>query len=172
MQSIFNAIGTAVDAVARALFVVGGVLLSAMMLIITADVVTRTLFGISGGAIRVVVAGGVELVRFTLLFSILCTLPAVVERGQVVVESFTTRMPQHIKPLLFAVYLLGFCAFGAMLAYGWYGSGMGALDYDEVTQDLAIPMAPLYFAAAACAAVLSVRSLICAFRAFAGKVTA
>lgn len=172
MQSIFNAIGTAVDAVARALFVVGGVLLSAMMLIITADVVTRTLFGISGGAIRVVVAGGVELVRFTLLFSILCTLPAVVERGQVVVESFTTHLPQHVKQLLFAIYLLGFCGFGVILAFGWYGSGMGALEYDEVTQDLALPMAPLYFAAAACATVLAVRSFICAIRAFAGKVTA
>ncbi|HEX5513081.1 MAG TPA: TRAP transporter small permease subunit [Gammaproteobacteria bacterium] len=172
MHAILSKFAWAVDSAARALFVVAGVMLTAMMLIITADVVTRSLFGMSGGAIRLTVAGGVELVRFALLFTIVCALPAVVERGQVVVESFTGWMSAQGRQVLFAIYLLGFCGFGVVLAYGWYGGGVAALRNGETTQDLGIPMAPLLFAAAACAAVLAVRSFICAVRSFAGKVEA
>lgn len=172
MLVLLTRFAAAVDAAARALFVLAGVLLSVMMLVITADVASRTLFGVSGGSIRLIVSGGVELVRYSLLFTIACALPAVVERGQVVVDSFTTRMPERAKQLLFAAYLLGFCGFGVLLAVGWYGGGLSALRYGEMTQDLSIPIAPLYFAAAACAVLLALRSLVCAVRAFAGREAA
>lgn len=172
MYTVLAKLAWVIDGIARLLFVLAGCLLAAMMLIITLDVAARTIFGVTGGAVRFVVAGGVELVRFTLLFTILCTLPAVVERGQVVVESFTGWMSARSKRILFAAYLLGFCSFGAVLAYGWYSSALIAQRSGETTQDLGIPMAPLLFAAAACAAVLALRSLLCALRSFAGRLEA
>src|SRR5690625_1317644 len=170
MYAVLTRLAWVVDGIARLLFLVAGCMLTAMMLIITIDVIARTVFGLSGGAIRGVVWGGVELVRYALLFTILCTLPAVVERGQVVVESFTVWMSPRSKRALFAIYLLGFCGFGAVLAHGWYSSGLIAQRSGVTTQDLGVPMAPLLFAAAACAAVLAVRSFICALRSLAGRL--
>ncbi|HLQ85701.1 MAG TPA: hypothetical protein VK110_06070, partial [Salinisphaeraceae bacterium] len=61
-------------------------------------------------------------------------------------------------------YLLGFCGFGALLAWSWFHSGTAALEYNDVTQDLRLPTAWLYFGATGCAVVLAVRSALCALR--------
>lgn len=169
-NTIFTKLAWLVDAAAQALFFVAGAALVFMVLVVTVDVFTRAIFGMSGGAIRLIVSGGIELVRFALLFCIVCTLPAVVERGQVVVESFTSRLPARAKQLMSALYLLGFTVFGVILAWGWYDSAIVALQNREITQDLGIPMAPMLFAATACAVILAIRSLLCAVRALAGEV--
>lgn len=162
----------AVDGAARVLFNLARVLLALMMLVIVIEVVGRALFGATGGAVDITVPGAIELVRFALLFTIVGALPYMVENGQVVVDSLTTGLSERLKERMFAIYLLGFCAFGALLAYGWYQSGAGALEYGEVTQDLRIPMAWPYFGAAACALVLALRSALCAVRFMRGEPTA
>jgi hypothetical protein len=49
---------------------------------------------------------------------------------------------------------------------------MAARQSGVVTQDLGMPMAPILFAAAACALILAVRSLLCAIRTLAGEAEA
>ncbi|CAE6936427.1 DctQ component [Vibrio sp. B1FLJ16] len=53
-----------------------GVLLIGMMLVTLVDVVTRTLYGLSDGNIAFTFIGGVELIKYGLLFTVLFTLPS------------------------------------------------------------------------------------------------
>lgn len=163
-----NVVFTAVDLAAKYLLVVSRILLTLMMLIIVGDVITRGVFGATGGAVDLTFRGGIELVRFSLLFTIVCALPAVVEEGQVVVETFTNRFSDRKKAFMFAFYLIGFLAFGVILAIGWYKSGMAAMSHGETTQDLKIPKGPIYFGAGVCALVLAARALVCAVRRLGG----
>lgn len=155
------------DALARGLFAVSGLLLVFMMMVVVVDVGLRAVFTVSAGTVDVGFNGAIELVRIGLLFTVVCALPAAVERGQVVVETFTNRLPERGKDIMFAAYLVGFCGFGLILAFGWFASGQAALSHRETTQDLGIPMAPIYFAAALCAVLLAGRSLVCAIRSVA-----
>ncbi len=159
MRGIENVLNT----IARGLFALAGALLTFMMLLVIVDVVGRQLFVYTDGAIDWTIPGRLELVRISLLFTIVGALPYLVERGQVVVDSFTGGLSDQTKRRMFSVYLCGFAVFGAILAYGWTHTGLGTWDAGQTTQDLRIPVAPLHFAAAACAAVLSARSLLCAF---------
>lgn len=140
--------------------VIAGVALLGMLGVTVVDVALRYLYRLSDGAMSLSVVGSVELVSYLMLFAILAAMAANVEKAQVVVEAFSHGLNDAIKARISGVYLLGFVALGAILCVGLWDSGVSAASYGETTQDLRIPMAPIYFFAAGLCALLSVRCLL------------
>ncbi|SDK37484.1 TRAP transporter small permease [Billgrantia gudaonensis] len=139
---------------------VAGIALLALLTVTIADVGTRYLHRITDGAIALRVSGSVELVSYLMLFSLLAAMAANVEKSQVVVEAFSHGLSSNLKNRLHGVYLLGFAALGLILFIGLLDSAAAAARHGEVTQDLRLPMGPIYYLAAALSLLLGLRSLI------------
>ncbi len=101
-----------INRVSQVMHVFSGVFLIGMMLVTLLDVVTRTLYGLSDGGIELTFVGGVELIKYGLLFTVLFTLPQSVGDSQVVVDLFTEQMSDRSKTYLESFYLLGFALLG------------------------------------------------------------
>ncbi|QOR40337.1 TRAP transporter small permease subunit [Billgrantia diversa] len=140
--------------------VVAGVALLALLTVTIADVGTRYLYRLTEGAIALRVSGSVELVSYLMLCALLAAMAANVERSQVVVEAFSHGLAPAIKHRLHGFYLLGFAVLGLVLFLGLLESAAAAASHGEVTQDLRLPMGPIYQAAAVLSLLLGVRSLI------------
>lgn len=140
--------------------VVAGLALVALLAVTIADVGTRYLYRLTEGTIALRVTGSVELVSYLMLCSLLAAMAANVEKSQVVVEAFSHGLAPAIKHRLHGVYLLGFAALGLVLFLGLFESAAAATRHGEITQDLRIPMGPIYYAAAVLSLLLGLRSLI------------
>ncbi|MDX5376017.1 MAG: TRAP transporter small permease subunit, partial [Halomonas sp.] len=92
--------------------------------------------------------------------ALLAAMAANVEKSQVVVEAFSHGLAPAIKHRLHGFYLLGFAALGLVLFIGLLDSAAAATRHGEVTQDLRLPMGPIYQAAALLSLLLGLRSLI------------
>jgi TRAP-type C4-dicarboxylate transport system permease small subunit len=75
----------------------GGVFLITMMVVTLFDVFTRGLFSVTDGAVDWTILGGIELVKYSLLFTVLFILPHSVSRSQVIVDLFTERLQARTK---------------------------------------------------------------------------
>ncbi|MGQ4878083.1 TRAP transporter small permease subunit [Billgrantia sp. LNSP4103-1] len=139
---------------------VAGVALVALLAVTIADVGTRYLARITEGAVALRVSGSVELVSYLMLFALLAAMAANVEKSQVVVEAFSHGLSQGIKNRLHGFYLLGFAALGLVLFLGLLDSAAAAARHGEVTQDLRLPMGPIYTVAAGLSLLLGLRSLL------------
>lgn len=139
---------------------VAGIALLAMMMITVVDVVLRYAFQLTDGASRLTFVGSVELVKYLLLAAILGAMAGHVEKSQVVVEVFTQKLSDSAKARIAGVNLLIFAVLGGILAMGIYEAAASAAEFGEVTQDLAMPKAPLYRAAAVLFVIFAVRSVI------------
>ncbi|MDR9440277.1 MAG: TRAP transporter small permease subunit [Halomonas sp.] len=139
---------------------VAGIALVALLGVTIADVSTRYLSRLTEGAIALRVSGSVELVSYLMLFSLLAAMAANVEKSQVVVEAFSHGLSPTLKNRLHGVYLLGFTALGLILFLGLVDSAASAARHGEVTQDLRLPMGPIYYAAAVLSLLLGLRSLV------------
>lgn len=139
---------------------VAGIALVGLLGVTIADVGTRYLSRLTEGAIALRVSGSVELVSYLMLFSLLAAMAANVEKSQVVVEAFSHGLSPTIKNRLHGVYMLGFTALGLILFLGLLDSASAAARHGEVTQDLRIPMGPIYYAAAVLSLLLGLRSLV------------
>lgn len=139
---------------------VAGIALLALLAVTIADVGTRYLSRLTEGAVDLRVSGSVELVSYLMLFSLLAAMAASVEKSQVVVEAFSHGLPSRIKNRLHGVYLLGFAALGLVLFIGLFESAAAAARHGEVTQDLRLPMGPIYAVAAGLSLLLGLRSLL------------
>lgn len=139
---------------------VAGIALLALLGVTIADVATRYLYRVTEGAIALQVIGSVELVSYLMLFSLLAAMAANVERSQVVVEAFSHGLSPTLKARLHGVYLLGFTALGLILFLGLLDSASGATRHGEVTQDLRLPMGPIYYLAAGLSLLLGIRALL------------
>lgn len=140
--------------------VVAGIALVALLGVTIADVGTRYLSRLTEGAIALRVSGSVELVSYLMLCSLLAAMAANVEKSQVVVEAFSHGLAPGIKNRLQGIYLLGFAALGVVLFIGLLDSATAAARHGEVTQDLRLPMGPIYQAAAVLSLLLGLRSAI------------
>jgi|TARA_R110000851_G_scaffold321467_2_gene486910 TRAP-type C4-dicarboxylate transport system permease small subunit len=139
---------------------VAGVALIGLLAVTIADVSTRYLSRLTEGAIALRVSGSVELVSYLMLFALLAAMAANVEKSQVVVEAFSHRLPQAIKNRIQGLFLLGFTALGLILFVGLLDSAAAATQYGEVTQDLRLPMGPIFQLAAVLSLLLGLRSFI------------
>ncbi|MCP1313501.1 MULTISPECIES: TRAP transporter small permease [unclassified Halomonas] len=139
---------------------VAALALVALLMVTITDVSTRYLSRLTEGAIALRVSGSVELVSYLMLCSLLAAMAANVEKSQVVVEAFSHRLPQGIKNRLQGIYLLGFAALGIILFIGLLDSAAAATRHGEITQDLRLPMGPIYYAAAGLSLLLGIRSAL------------
>ncbi|WP_299257856.1 TRAP transporter small permease subunit [uncultured Kushneria sp.] len=163
MQQGFIRIGRWLEIVSR---LVAGVSLAGMLAVTVADVTLRYLYRFSDGAMTLRVAGSVELVSYLMLFALLAAMAANVEKGQVVVEAFSHRLNDTLKTRLNGFYLLGFAVLGLLVAIGLWDSAVSARGHGEVTQDLRLPMGPIYTVAAGLSLLLGIRSLVFAVLGF------
>lgn len=139
---------------------IAGIALIGLLAVTITDVGTRYLSRLTEGAIAFRVAGSVELVSYLMLFALLAAMAANVEKSQVVVEAFSHRLPQVIKNRLQGVFLLGFTALGLILFAGLLDSAAAAARHGATTQDLRLPLGPIYHLAAILSLLLGLRSLI------------
>jgi len=149
-----------INRIASVMHACSGVLLIGMMLVTLVDVVTRTIYGISDGGIALTFVGGVELIKYGLLFTVLFTLPYSVGNSQVIVDLFTERMSERTKVYLESFYILGFALLGAGMTYRFYLAIEGAILSGETTQDLLIPMPWIYRVVVFATSILTLRCLI------------
>ena len=135
---------------------IGGVFLIGMMLSTLLDVITRGLFSLTDGALDWTFIGGVELVKYCLLFTVLFILPHSVSRSQVIVDLFTDHFSDRKKDLFEAFYLLCFAFLGGAMSYSFFHLiDEAAMSY-ETTQDLLIPMTYFYSVATFATAMLCI----------------
>lgn len=148
-----------VDGICYLLQLLSGFLIAAMMMIVLLDVITRALFRLTEGGIDLTFLGGIELVKFTLLFSILYALPWCVDRSQVVVDLFTEQLSDRKKAALEGIYFVGYMLLGAGMTYRFYEAVGNAASSGETSQDLLIPMTYIYAATVFGTAMLALRAL-------------
>jgi TRAP-type C4-dicarboxylate transport system permease small subunit len=149
-----------VDAICRGMMLISGFLITAMMFIVLFDVVTRALFRLTDGSFDLTFNGGIELVRFALLFAILYALPWCVDRSQVVVDIFTDGLSERGKAALEILCFAGYTllALGMSIRF-WQAIGHSHMS-GETTQDLMFPMSYIYAATLLGTAMLALRSLL------------
>ena len=139
---------------------IGGAFLISMMVSTLADVIARGLFSITDGAVDLTFIGGVELVKYGLLFTVLFILPHSVSRSQVIVDLFTDHLSDRKKAFLEGFYLLCFAFMGGAMALSFYHLiDEAAMSY-ETTQDLLIPMTYFYAVASFATAMLCISATL------------
>lgn len=149
-----------VDTVCQLLMRLSGLMVVAMMAIVLVDIVTRALFRFSDGRIDITFIGGIELVKFSLLFSILYALPWCVDRAQVVVDLLTENLSDRGKALLESIYFAGYALLGTGMSLRFWEASQGALMSGETSQDLLLPMAYIYGATLVGTLLLALRSML------------
>jgi TRAP-type C4-dicarboxylate transport system permease small subunit len=146
------------------MLLISSFMITAMMLVVLAEVSTRALFGFTDGGIDFTFTGGIELVRFTLLFTILYALPWNVDRAQVVVDLFTNNLSKRAIAALQALCFVGYFLLALGMSYRfWISIGQAHLS-GETTQDLNMPMSYIYAATLIGTGMLCLRSLVVAGR--------
>lgn len=139
-----------------------GFILVSMMFITLADVITRAVFNFTDGSVDLTFVGGIELIKFGLLFAILLTMPHSVAKSQVIVDLFTEKMNHRVKIYLEAFYNLGFALLGAGMSVRFFDAIESAALTGETTQDLQIPLEYIYMGVVVATALLAIRALIIA----------
>ncbi|RBP81076.1 TRAP transporter small permease [Marinomonas rhizomae] len=166
-----KAIARIIDQITHGMHLLGGFFLIAMMVVTLFDVFTRGLFTMTDGAVDWTILGGIEMVKYSLLFTVLFILPHSVSRSQVIVDLFTERLSTKAKNGLEAVYILCFGLMGVGMSYGFYHLVEEAAMSYETTQDLLIPLTYFYAVACFATAMLAVSSVAYTSRLlFCGKV--
>lgn len=155
-----KAIARLVERITYFMHLIGGFFLVAMMFVTLVDVATRGLFTITNGAVDWTITGGIELVKYSLLFTVLFILPHSVSRSQVIVDLFTDGFKDRTKDLLEAFYIACFGMIGAGMSYSFFGLIEEAAMSYETTQDLLIPLTYFYSVATFATAMLAVSAFV------------
>ncbi|MBB5321727.1 TRAP transporter small permease [Marinobacter oulmenensis] len=153
-----------VDAISRVMLLVSGFMITAMMLVVLAEVSTRALFGLTDGSLDLTFNGGIEIARFALLFAILYALPCNVDRSQVVVDLFTNTLSDRSIAVLQSICFIGYGLLALAMSYRFWGSVGHSYGSGETTQDLNIPMFYIYAATLVGTGMLCLRSGLVAVR--------
>ncbi len=140
--------------------IISGFLLVGMMVTVLMEVISRAVFGATSGNIDFTFIGGVEIVSYCLLFSVLFALPYSVEKGQVIVDLFTDGFSDRAKDTMSGLYTFGFGILGFGMSLKFYHATITHLTSYQTTQDLLIPMYYLYAISAFAAGVLAVRGTL------------
>ncbi|UTW10085.1 TRAP transporter small permease [Marinobacterium rhizophilum] len=158
-----------IDMLALILYRISGLLLVMMMLSVVADVAARSLFAVTDGSVDLTFVGGIEVVKYGLLFAMLFAFPHAVDKGQIVVDLFTHKLPASKLRWFDGFYTLCFGVFGALLCWRFFEAAGASAMSGELTQDLLIPLAPMYLVSAVALAVLALRGFSCGIRELLGK---
>lgn len=136
-----------IDRICLILYRAGGILLLAIMVCVVLDVAARAIFSATGGAIDLTFPGGIELVKYGLLFAILLAFPYAIDKGQLIVDLFTQKMSPTTIVRIDSFYTMVFGVFGGLLCWRFVDAWHNAQMSQELTQDLLIPLSNIYFLA-------------------------
>ena len=142
--------------IARVLALAGGFLLVGLAGLVTASVVMRWAGGEG-------VNGDFELVQMGLALAVFAFLPLCqAHRGNVMVDTFTTRLPARVQAAIDALWDLVYAGFAAFVAWRLSVGAAEALTSHTTSMVLALP---LHYAIAACSAMAAFLALICVLTA-------
>jgi len=161
-----KAIMNTTRSIAFSMHVFSGALLISMMLIIIADIVTRTIYRATAGSFDITFFGGIELVSYGLLFMVFFSFPYSVSRSQVIVDFFTEKMSEKLKLMLSAFYTFCFGLLGLAMTIRFIIAVERVASSGETSQDLLIPMTYIYGITAVATSMLAVRGFLVGIEQF------
>ena len=136
---------------ARLLALLGGALAVALALLVSTSISLRA-FGLGG------VRGDFEFVQMGVALIVFAFMPwCQARRGNVMVDSFTTRLPLRFQAALDAFWEVVFAAMMALIAWRLGVGAMDAASSSTTTMVLLMPIAP---AIAACAGIAGFTALV------------
>jgi TRAP-type C4-dicarboxylate transport system permease small subunit len=139
------------DRLARLLALLGGALAVALALLVSTSITLRA-FGLGG------VRGDFEFVQMGVALIVFAFMPwCQARRGNVMVDSFTTRLPPRFQAALDALWEVIFAAMMALIAWRLAVGAMDAASSSTTTMVLLMPIAP---AIAACAGLAGFTALV------------
>lgn len=148
------------DFIALLMYRLGGALIIFMMSVVVADVAARGLFSLTDGSLDLTFVGAIELVKFSLLFSMLFAFPHAVDKGQIVVDLFTQQMDASRLRFFTGSYTICFGFLGGTLCWRFFEAAYSATETGELTQDLLLPLSNIYYVAALALSMLAIRGLL------------
>lgn len=158
--------GPGIGPVARLLALAGAGLLIGIATLVTASVAMRVVTG-SG------IDGDFEIVQLAAAIAAFCLFPiCFATRSNIVVDTFTTRLPDRFREVLDAIWDLLFGLVAIVLAWRMV---VGALDQFASGTTLQLIPLPTWWAVAVCAALMACLGLvalavgICALRGQHGR---
>lgn len=141
----------------------GGVLVLALAGLVTLSVLMRW-------AVGRVIPGDFELVQIGVSVATFAFLPLCQLRGQnIVVDTFTTRLPERAKAALDALWALVYFAVACLMAERMARGGLETLASGTTSMALALPVGWAVLAASVLSAWLAVVVLATAVRALRGN---
>ncbi|MFN8982755.1 MAG: TRAP transporter small permease [Alphaproteobacteria bacterium] len=139
------------DRLARLLALFGGALAVCLALLVSTSITLRAL-GMGG------VRGDFEFVQMGVALIVFAFMPwCQARRGNVMVDSFTTRLPPRFQAALDTLWEVVFAAMMALVAWRLGAGALEAARSSTTTRVLLLPIAP---AIAACAALAGFTALV------------
>jgi TRAP-type C4-dicarboxylate transport system permease small subunit len=145
--------GAAIARIARAVAVIGGLVSIAAAVVVTASVTGRW---IGWGSIN----GDFDFVKIAVAVSVFCFLPFTqARRGNIVVDSLTTRLPAKANRAIDAFWDLTYAAAAAVLAWCMFNGAREALANNLQSFMLGVPLGPVFYVCAVLLVVLAATAL-------------
>jgi len=139
------------DRLARMLALLGGALAMGLAVLVTTSVTLRA-FGLGG------VRGDFEFVQMGVALMVFAFMPwCQARRGNVMVDSFTSRLPPRMQAVLDALWEVVFAGMMALIAWRLGAGALEAAKSATTTMVLLLPIAP---AIAACAGLAGFTALV------------
>lgn len=145
---------------------ISGIILIGMMFVTLADVVSRSLFEATEGKVDFTFIGGIELIKYGLLVTVLFALPHSLSRSQVIVDLFTDSFKTRTKSILEACYMMCFALLASGMSYRFFHAIAEANQSGETTQDLLIPLYYFYAISSFATAVLALTAVVASCQLF------
>jgi TRAP-type C4-dicarboxylate transport system permease small subunit len=146
------------ERVTRWIAITGGLLSIATAILVTISVARRWLgFG--------PVPGDFELVQIGTAISVFSFLPLTqARRGNIVVDTFTAKLPARVNRTIDAVWDFVFAAFMALIAFTLMNGAREAVSSHLNSMVLGVPLAPVFAVCVILVAVLAVTALVTGLR--------
>jgi TRAP-type C4-dicarboxylate transport system permease small subunit len=151
------------DQLARLLALFGGALAVCLALLVSTSITLRAL-GLGG------VRGDFEFVQMGVALIVFAFMPLCqARRGNVMVDSFTTRLPPRFQAALDALWEVVFAAMMALIAWRLGAGALEAARSSTTTMVLLLPIAPAIGACAVLAGFTALIALAMAVMRFRGR---
>ncbi len=148
----------ALTAWTRPLAIAGGLLILTAGSMVVVSVLMRWLFSDS-------IQGDIELVQIATALAVFAFLPLCqAHRGNIVVDSFTNRLPASVRNALDALWDVVYAVIMAVIAWRLVLGALDTINSHTVSMMLALPIGWAIAACAAMAAFLAVVALLTALR--------
>jgi TRAP-type C4-dicarboxylate transport system permease small subunit len=140
-----------IDRLARMLALLGGALAVGLAVLVSTSITLRA-FGLGG------VRGDFEFVQMGVALIVFAFMPwCQARRGNVMVDSFTSRLPSRVQAVLDAFWEVVFAGMMALIAWRLGAGALEAAKSATTTMVLLLPIAP---AIAACAGLAGFTALV------------